>query len=84
MTSANIDADITLVDVSVGYRFRADKKRFRPVVFGGIGGAFASIDATVTTPSLIVIVDDLEEDSITAHVGVSPIIHVNRKFYIRE
>jgi hypothetical protein len=82
-TGAEIDADIILVDVSLGYLFRSDKKRFRPVVFGGIGGSFASIDATVTTPNLIALVDDLDRDSLTLHAGFGPIFQVSERFYIR-
>jgi hypothetical protein len=82
-TGAAIDADIRLVDVSLGYLFRSDKKRFRPLVVGGIGGSFASIDATVTSPNLIALVDDLDRDSLTLHVGFSPAFRINERFYIR-
>ncbi len=63
-----VDADVTLLDVNVGYAFRPDK-RFSFVVTGGIGSAFIS--------------DGPFDDSFTLNVGFGPAIGITDRLFVR-
>ncbi len=82
-TRARIDADITLVDVSLGYLVGSQGRRVRALVYGGIGGSFANIDATASTPNVVTIIDGLDRDSFTVHLGFGPIFAINERLYLR-
>jgi hypothetical protein len=82
MTSVNLESDLTLVDFSVGYAFRADK-RFAIAVGGGIGGAFNDFDGQLTTPTLIARFNSLSKDSFTLHAVVGPVIGLSSRVYLK-
>ena len=63
-----VDADITLLDVNVGYAFRPDK-RLSLVVTGGIGSAFISNGGF--------------DDSFTLNVGFGPAIGITDRLFVR-
>ena len=82
MTSIDWNSDITLLDVTLGYVFRADK-RFAIALGGGIGGAITSFDGELQTPNLRARFEDLAADSFTLNVVVGPVIGLSPKIYLK-
>jgi hypothetical protein len=80
--SGEVDLDLTLLDFTAFRVFRGGKK-VSPAIGGGIGGAFASVDLELTGPGIIIIGEDLEDDSLTLNLAAGASIQLGKRFWLR-
>ena len=80
--SGNIDFESWFLEVSfIGY-LRPDG-RVTPNYFGGIGGAFTSLDGTLMGPGPLPIFARADTDSLTLHAGIGVIIDLTDTVYLQ-
>jgi hypothetical protein len=82
LISGNIDVDFTFIDISfMGFLF--PDKRASVSLFGGAGGAFSSIDGSLSGPGGTLFFNNLADDSFTVHAGTDVRIQLGENFYLR-
>ena len=83
MVTGSFDLDVTFLDVSFVRYFKTDG-RISPTVYGGIGGAFHSLDLIVSGPLVAGSFQNIEDDTLTAHIGFGARIQLGEsRAYLR-
>jgi hypothetical protein len=81
MSSGTFDLDLNGFELSVHGFLRPDS-RMSILLFGGIGGVFGELDASVSGP-LPIGFSNLQDDSFTAHAGAGLRIQLGEHVYLR-
>ncbi len=82
MTSGSFDLDLDGIEISL-YGFLRPESRVSILLYGGIGGVFASLDASISGPLLSGVFNNLQDDSFTAHAGGGLRIQLGEHVYLR-
>lgn len=82
MTIASFDLDLDGIEISI-YGFLRPESRVSILLFGGIGGVFGSLDASISNPLFSARLSNARDDSFTAHGGGGLRIQLGEHVYLR-
>src|SRR5262245_50067616 len=80
-TTLEVDGDVYLFDVAWEYAWRVDKS-FSPLIGGGLGFAFTSVDTEVSGPIGSLEIEGLADDSFTINAGLGARIMLGKTVFL--